>query len=113
MYFGNHSRRDTESISWCMESTEADSDDVSDVGEVDNDKDIDPDSSDATVDSDPDGLNLPDLEFPMKESKSDDDEEVDEDDDVEQEVKEDDNIQIDGEECGDELEPQFKRKKTH
>lgn len=112
MYYGNHSRRDAESISWCIESTEADSDDVSDVGDVDNDKDIDPDSGDATIDPDHPTLNLPDPEYFLKGPKS-DDEEIDEDDDIEQEVKEEDNIQIDGEECEDEMEPQYKRKKTH
>lgn len=110
MYFGNHSRRDIES-NW-FGTTEADVDDVGhdgDVGEVNTDKDLDPDSGDATVDSDSDGLNLPELEFTMNGSKNDDDEvEEDDDDDVEYE----DDIQMDEEDCEDELEPQFKKKKT-
>lgn len=106
MYFGNHSRRDMENLAWCMESTETD---VDDVGEVDNDKDIDPDSGDANVDSETDGLNLPELEFTMNGSKN-EDEDVDEEDD--EEVEDEDDIRMDEEDCDDELEPQFKKKRT-
>lgn len=108
--FGNHSRRDTDNLTdpWSGLGFEPDSDDVSDV---DNDKDIDSDSGDATADSDPDGINMPDLEITMKDSRN-DDEDINEDNGVDQ-VKDDDNIQIDADgECEDEMEPQFKRKKT-
>lgn len=81
------------------------------MSDVDNDKDIDSDSGDATADSDPDGINMPDLEITMKDSRN-DDEDINEDNGVDQ-VKDDDNIQIDADgECEDEMEPQFKRKKT-
>lgn len=106
MYFGNHSRRDMNSGSIWLHSSQPDVDDVGEV-DTDPDKDIDPDSEDTTVDSDPDGLNLPELEFTMNGSKN-GDEEVDDDDEVEEE----DDIQMDEDDCSDELEPQFKKKKT-
>lgn len=56
-----------------------------------------------------DGLNLPELEFTMNGSKN-DDEEVD--DEEEEEVEDEEDIQMDEEDCEDELEPQFKKKKT-
>lgn len=123
MYLGNHSRREMDSI-W-LQSSEGDVEDVNDVDtdpdsnnieaeEIDPDKEIDPDSDpDATVGSeDNDGLNLPELEFTMDGSKQDDDEH--EDEDIDEEVEEeDDDIQLDEEDCTiDELEPQFKKKKT-
>lgn len=78
---------------------------VGDVNEADSDKDLDPDTGDATVD--PDGLNLPELGFTMNGDKNEDvDEEEDED------VEDEDDIQMDEEDCEDELEPQFKKKKT-
>lgn len=83
-----------------------------DVGEVDTDKDLDPDSSDTNIDSDPDGINLPELEFTMNGSKN-DDEDVDEVEEDEDDVDDDeDDIHMDEGDCDDELEPQFKKKKT-
>lgn len=102
MYIGNHSR-----LSWCMETADADVDDVGDV-DTDTDKDIDPDSGDANVDSEPEIINLPELEYTMNGTK-DEDEEIDEED---EEVGEEDDIRMDDEDCDDDLEPQSKRKKT-
>lgn len=100
MYFGTHSRRDMDNILI---------DGFGLAGEEDTDKDLDPDSGDATVDSDSDSLNLPELEFTMNGSKN-EDEDVDEED--EEDVEDEDDIQMDEEDCDDELEPQFKKKKT-
>lgn len=102
MYIGNHSR-----LSWCMETADADVDDVGDV-DTDTEKDIDPDSGDANVDSEPEIINLPELEFTMNGTKD----EGGEVDDEDQEVGDEDDIRMDDEDCDDDLEPQSKRKKT-
>lgn len=97
MYFGNHSRR--VEIDW------AEFEDPDDV-DSNTDKDFDPDSGDANVDSEPEVLNLPELEVTTNGSK-DEDEDIDDED---EEVGDEDDIRMDDEDC--ELEPQFKRKKT-
>lgn len=111
MYFANHSRtRDMRSI-W-LDGPGADVDDVGDVNDVDADpyKDLDNDPISGNPDSDPDSMNLPELDSSMNGSR-------DEDDDVDEEVNEEiedeeDEIRRDDDDCQDELEPLSKRKKT-
>lgn len=69
--------------------------------------DLEDDSDEGTADSN--GLNIPELEITVNGGKNEDEEVEDEDDD---EVDDEDDIQMDEEDCDDELEPQFKRKKT-
>lgn len=113
MYFANRSRSDVESL-W-FESIGAD---VHDVGDVDSDKSIDdPEPGDAVVDSDSDGMTMPDMEFSVNGGKNDEDDEVEDEEDVDDEEEEEeddveDDIHMDDEDCDNELEPQFKKKKT-